>query len=109
MGPRVSGLRLHGYLALAPPPGKASEVFLFKTQTARVSSVRALHVVTILLGAFAGCESPPAAADLKEWTPQDHDHSDDKQNVASGAQVAPAASGSKDDGTRTLVEATWRN
>ena len=70
--------------------------------------MRALALVTMLVWALAGCESPPAAADLREWTPQDHDHGDDKQRAASGAQATPGG-GSTDEGTRTLVEATWRN
>jgi mono/diheme cytochrome c family protein len=69
--------------------------------------VRALVLVTVLLGGLCGCDSPPAPADLREWTPQDHDHGDDKQKAASGAQAA--AGTATDDGTRTLVEATWRN
>jgi cytochrome c oxidase cbb3-type subunit 3 len=61
------------------------------------------------LFAVGGCDSPPAAADLREWTPQDHDHSDEKERVASGAQAMPAPSGSKEDGNRVLVESTWRS
>jgi mono/diheme cytochrome c family protein len=46
---------------------------------------------------------------LKEWSPPDHDRSDEKERVASGAQAAPAASGaSKEDGNRVLIETTWR-
>jgi mono/diheme cytochrome c family protein len=59
--------------------------------------------------ALASCDSPPAASDLAEWTPQDHDRAEEKQRIASGAQAAPAASGGKDDGNHALVEATWRN
>ncbi len=58
---------------------------------------------------FCGCDSPPSAADLPVWTPSDHDHADEKGRVASGAQAPPAASGSKADGNRALVEATWRS
>ena len=70
--------------------------------------MRLAPVLTLLAAcAVVGCDSPPAAASVPEWTPADHDHSDDKQNVASGAQVAGAAG--KDDGSRALVEVTWRN
>jgi len=66
----------------------------------------------ILAGVLlAGCDSPPAAADLREWSPQDHDRSDEKERVASGAQAAPAPAGgggSKEDGNRVLIETTWR-
>jgi hypothetical protein len=66
----------------------------------------ALSLGMLVLG---GCDSPPTALDLPEWTPQDHDHSDEKERVASGAQAAPAGSGSKEDGLHVLVESTWRN
>jgi mono/diheme cytochrome c family protein len=63
-----------------------------------------------LVGSFLWLrESPPAAADLREWSPDDHDHADEKTRLASGAQAAPAASGSKDDGNRVLIETTWRS
>lgn len=62
-----------------------------------------------LLLALCGCDSPPSAANLQTWTPADHDRSDEKERVASGAQAAPPANGSKEDGNRALVEATWRN
>jgi mono/diheme cytochrome c family protein len=75
----------------------------------RASSSLATVLAVVLSGALTACDSAPAAASLPEWTPQDHDHSDDKQNVATGAQVASPGGGSKDDGTRTLVEVTWRN
>jgi mono/diheme cytochrome c family protein len=53
-------------------------------------------------------ETPPAAANLPVWSPNDHDRSDEKEKVASGAQAAAATSGSKEDGNRVLVETTWR-
>jgi mono/diheme cytochrome c family protein len=68
----------------------------------------ALAALVLLAGNLSACDSPPAAADLKEWTPADHDHSDEKERVASGAQAAPTASGAKDDGNRVLVENAWR-
>jgi mono/diheme cytochrome c family protein len=68
-----------------------------------------LLLVTVLLGSTLGaCDGPPSASELKEWSPDDHDHSDEKERVASGAQAAPAASGSSADGNRVLVETTWR-
>ncbi len=72
--------------------------------------MRFASVVLVMLGLSAclsGCDAPPAAAEVREWTPQDHDRSDEKERVASGAQAAPG-SGGKDDG-RALVEVTWRN
>jgi mono/diheme cytochrome c family protein len=65
-----------------------------------------------LVGALAllpGCDSAPAAANLREWTAQDHDRTDEKQKVASGAQSeGPGAGASREDGNRVLVETTWR-
>jgi cytochrome c oxidase cbb3-type subunit 3 len=63
----------------------------------------------IALSAVGGCDSPPSAADLQVWTPTDHDRSDEKERVASGAQAAATPGGSKEDGNRVLVEATWRS
>jgi mono/diheme cytochrome c family protein len=71
--------------------------------------VRALLAVAFVVWALAGCDSPPAAADLREWTPQDHDQREEKERAAAGAQTAPAGSGSKEDGLRAFVETTWRN
>jgi mono/diheme cytochrome c family protein len=64
-----------------------------------------------LLGALLWLrETPPAAAGLREWTPDDHDHSDEKEKVASGAQAAGPASGApREDGNRVLIETTWRS
>jgi mono/diheme cytochrome c family protein len=71
----------------------------------RVRLVLLVSAVT----ALSGCDSPPAAADLREWTAQDHDRSDEKERVASGAQAAPTpGGGSKEDGNRVLIETTWR-
>jgi cytochrome c oxidase cbb3-type subunit 3 len=53
-----------------------------------------------------GCEGPPAAESLKEWTPTDH-HSQDDDKVAAGAQVsgvAPKGAG----GDTQLVDIAWR-
>jgi cytochrome c oxidase cbb3-type subunit 3 len=61
-----------------------------------------------LILALGACESPPAAAGLPEWTPADHDHSDEQERLASGVQAAPTAA-SKEEGLRVLVESTWRS
>ena len=63
----------------------------------------ALFPALLLLSA---CDAPPSASDLREWTPTDHDRAEESARIASGAQAAPAGSGA--DGTRTLVEVTWR-
>jgi cytochrome c oxidase cbb3-type subunit 3 len=89
-------------LATEPAPGSFRSVG---------ASRRGILVVSAWLAAVAlpGCESPPSVEELHEWTPQDHDRSDEKERVASGAQAAPAASSGKEDATRTLAEVTWRN
>jgi cytochrome c oxidase cbb3-type subunit 3 len=66
-------------------------------------------VAACLLLASSGCDSPPSAAELPVWAPADHDRSDEKERVASGAQAAPATGSSKEDSNRALVEATWRS
>jgi mono/diheme cytochrome c family protein len=72
----------------------------------RFALVFAGFAAIALLGA---CDGPPSASDLQEWTPADHDHSDEKERVASGAQAAPVGSGGKEEGNRVLIETTWRS
>ena len=54
------------------------------------------------LAALAGCDRPPSAEGLKEWTPADHD----------GEKKQPAANqgpkGSGGGGAAAMVELTWR-
>jgi hypothetical protein len=80
--------------------------------------------------AAAGCERPPSADSLKEWTPADHDRAEEQVNQASAASsgsrsspsspsTAPMANtapmakvGSKagqpgEPGGANLVEVTW--
>jgi cytochrome c oxidase cbb3-type subunit 3 len=59
----------------------------------------------ILLLFFAGCDSPPSPSG-QEWTPKDHDRSEEKQRVQNGQQ-SPEQQGSPDNG-QTLVEITWQ-
>jgi cbb3-type cytochrome c oxidase subunit III len=80
---------------------------------ARVSAMRVFPAVAavvwaLVAGGGAGCDSPPSAADLKEWTPQDHDRKDEKERAAQGGQPTPQGSGSKEDGNRAFIESTWR-
>jgi mono/diheme cytochrome c family protein len=69
---------------------------------------------------LAGCERPPSADSLKEWTPGDHDRAEEQSNQASQANQAgqanqasrptaqtPRGAGTKDAGAATLVEVTW--
>jgi cytochrome c oxidase cbb3-type subunit 3 len=63
----------------------------------------------------AGCDRPPAAESLREWTPADHHSNDDDKLAAARAQAgqAPAAARAKGgaaDPTQVsqLVDLTWR-
>ena len=55
---------------------------------------------------LVGCDRPPAADSLREWTPSDHHSSDDDKAAAGGRQAAPSATAG-DDVTR-LVDLAWR-
>ena len=61
--------------------------------------------------AFAGCEGPPAAASLTEWTADDH-HSTDDGKLTGRAPAQPSAAGGarRDDAANVaqLVDLTWR-
>jgi cytochrome c oxidase cbb3-type subunit 3 len=65
----------------------------------------------LALAGAAGCEGPPSAASLREWTPGDH-HSADDDKVQGGMQAAPqrAQRGTTGGGTDVpqLVDLTWR-
>jgi len=57
---------------------------------------------------LVGCEGPPQADSLKEWSPGDHHSADDEKNAAqAGRQGAPQPKGGGGD-TAQLVELTWR-
>ena len=65
----------------------------------------AICAALALLVAFAaGCDRPPSADSLKEWTQTDHHSTDDDK--LSGAQVPAAAS--KGGDVAQLVDITWR-
>jgi mono/diheme cytochrome c family protein len=53
---------------------------------------------------LAGCEGPPSADGLKDWTPADHRSADDDKGVP-GANRGPQARGSE---TPELVDLAWR-
>ncbi|MFO0678400.1 MAG: c-type cytochrome [Polyangiaceae bacterium] len=59
----------------------------------------------VLSATFAlACDRPPAV-EIREWTPADHDHSDDK----GGAAKAPRKPAAKpEDENRALAELAWR-
>jgi mono/diheme cytochrome c family protein len=74
-------------------------------------------VFAFLALAFFGCDRPPPAESLKEWTPSDH-HSSDDDKVAAGTQQerGRGAAGRQQHGggssgesdVAQLVDITWR-
>jgi mono/diheme cytochrome c family protein len=65
--------------------------------------VRSVVLVGALVGSI-GCESPPSAAALQQWTPADH-HSTDDDKLGPQRQAPEANPG---DGVAQLVDITWR-
>jgi mono/diheme cytochrome c family protein len=59
------------------------------------------HLSMVLL---LGCDRPPSAESLKEWTPADH-HSQDDDKLANGAQVGVLPKGNE---AAQLVDIAWR-
>jgi mono/diheme cytochrome c family protein len=61
--------------------------------------------------AAAGCERPPRADSLQEWTPADHDRAEEQSNQENRPTAPPAKAGggqkASDAGDSTLVEVTW--
>jgi len=53
------------------------------------------------------CDAPPSAGGLHEWTPKDHDRTEENQKLQAGFQSAAQPPGKKDDGS-TLVEIMWQ-
>lgn len=59
----------------------------------------------------AGCDCPPSADGLKEWTPADHDCAEEQARIQSGQQAAPdpknegAAAANKPN---ALIEVAWQ-
>ena len=67
-------------------------------------------VVAISLG---GCEGPPSAASLREWTPTDHHSTDDDKLAAQGTQGAQERGGGTTrrgaaGDVAQLVDLTWK-
>jgi len=55
----------------------------------------------------SGCDRPPSADGLAEWTAADHDHAEENQRVQAGAQASATPKGAGDD-KKALVDLTWR-
>lgn len=74
-------------------------------------------VCAFLFGVF-GCDRPPSDAQAREWTPADHDHTDEKAKVQSGASsggrgpkqaaAGGSASGSAVQDMAAIVELAWQ-
>jgi cytochrome c oxidase cbb3-type subunit 3 len=60
----------------------------------------------VLFALIAACDRPPSADEVREWTPSDHDRSEENARAAQGQQAAPR--GSAGSGGASLVEATWK-
>ncbi len=67
-------------------------------------------------GVGTGCDRPPSADGLREWTPTDHDRNDEKEKLQAGAQAtsqrgaprAPGSGGGNAGGGAALADATWK-
>jgi|HubBroStandDraft_6_1064221.scaffolds.fasta_scaffold290523_2 mono/diheme cytochrome c family protein len=79
--------------------------------TAAPNAPPTLALALLVLSLAAGCDRPPSADSLKEWTQADH-HSTDDDKLASGAApqvTARAATGAPAGGdVAQLVDITWR-
>lgn len=67
----------------------------------------------LAFAAMAGCDRAPMPGDVKEWTPADHDRTDEKARAQQGQAPAqngsarPSGSGGGDD-LGAVVDLTWR-
>jgi cytochrome c oxidase cbb3-type subunit 3 len=63
---------------------------------------RCLVVAVVSACVVTGCDRPPSADHLREWTPTDHDR------VEENAKQQAAAPKGSSSGADALVEATWK-
>jgi mono/diheme cytochrome c family protein len=77
---------------------------------ARRISCALLFFVALGGATTTACDRPPSDDEIHEWTPADHDRSEENARVASGAQATatPHGEGGRDD-NRQIVELTWRS
>jgi mono/diheme cytochrome c family protein len=67
--------------------------------------IRQVWAFTLPLGCLlAACESPPSANNLGEWSPRDHDRTEEQQRIMAGGQPGKAPKRSAEE---TIAEATW--
>lgn len=67
-----------------------------------------LAALCLAVPVLAACESPPSAASLKEWSPQDHHSTDDEKGNGQQAQQAPGQKQAPGSDIPQLVDLTWR-
>jgi len=91
---------------------RAAPRMRFSRQAATLCHVALIvALVPSAIGTLSGCDRPPAAHELEEWTPRDHHSSDDDKLSAraQGAkQVDSTPRGSGDSDVAPLVDITWR-
>jgi len=75
-----------------------------------------LACLALLALTALGCERPPSAASLREWTAADHDRAEEESKQESRAVAPPPKDDKRDKGaagesgtgsSQTLVEVTW--
>jgi mono/diheme cytochrome c family protein len=74
-----------------------------------VSPSRSFAFLAIAVVLLAACDSPPAASTLPEWTPSDHDRTEESARAAQQAGATPAANGgaARPQGPDPVLEAAW--
>lgn len=72
-------------------------------------------LVALAALAAAACDKPPSDEGVREWTPEDHDHAEERMRAVNGQQqagrTAPRAAGDGGGAAdqAAVVELTWRN
>jgi mono/diheme cytochrome c family protein len=74
-----------------------------------VSPSRSFVTLAAAAVLLAACDSPPAASTLHEWTPADHDHSEESARAAQQGGATPAKAGGapRPKGPDPVLEAAW--
>ncbi len=89
-------------------PPRARPLSTFVLQPGRRSRLPPAALLSLAAAACAvGCDRPPPAESLREWTAVDHHSADDSKLAAQPAAAARAKSAATDDSA--LVDLTWRN
>jgi cytochrome c oxidase cbb3-type subunit 3 len=88
--------------------GRAVHSWALPIRADLLAFVALMPVLTIGAIGLGGCESPPAAATLREWTPADHHSTDDDKLGSQGQGTGPAARRGAAGDVAQLVDLTWR-